>query len=177
MPVQTKVSKKQTSRKGKKAWSKNVDITVVEDNLHQLRTEERLGGKVHLKESKDLFFLDVEGCDKTRTAIKNKTLKVDDLLMPNSSIPALVSRVAKKSSMLVDVGHKHRQMSTSIKMKIERDALKMAKAGVLPGNGEKATKDRLRQKSENRKKKGGFDLWDTKGIFALKTLTCCSKRF
>lgn len=35
--------KAQPSRKGKKAWRKNVDTTDVEEQLHELRNEERLG--------------------------------------------------------------------------------------------------------------------------------------
>jgi len=37
---------KQTSRKGKKAWRKNVDITEVEGGLEELRMEERAVGYV-----------------------------------------------------------------------------------------------------------------------------------
>lgn len=36
--------KNSSSRKGKKAWRKNVDITDVEQNLDELRAEERTTG-------------------------------------------------------------------------------------------------------------------------------------
>ncbi len=34
----------QSSRKGKRAWRKNVDITTVEEGLEELREEERITG-------------------------------------------------------------------------------------------------------------------------------------
>jgi nucleolar protein 53 len=41
MPVKQKNA--QPSRKGKKAWRKNIDITDVEEHLEELRGEERAG--------------------------------------------------------------------------------------------------------------------------------------
>jgi hypothetical protein len=41
MPVKQKNA--QPSRKGKKAWRKNIDITDVEEHLEELRSEERAG--------------------------------------------------------------------------------------------------------------------------------------
>lgn len=35
---------RKTSRKGKKAWRKNVDIAEIEENLSELRDEERTTG-------------------------------------------------------------------------------------------------------------------------------------
>lgn len=53
---------KQTSRKGKKAWRKNVDITAEEAALEAARAEERLtGGKVETRSNDALFTIDTEG--------------------------------------------------------------------------------------------------------------------
>jgi nucleolar protein 53 len=41
MPVKQKNA--QPSRKGKKAWRKNIDINDVEEHLEQMRSEERAG--------------------------------------------------------------------------------------------------------------------------------------
>lgn len=41
MPDKQKTA--QTSRKGKKAWRKNIDIQDVEEHLEQVRSEERSG--------------------------------------------------------------------------------------------------------------------------------------
>jgi hypothetical protein len=45
-PVITKKKKPQPSRKGKKAWRKNVDITEIEKTLEGIRDEERIIGFV-----------------------------------------------------------------------------------------------------------------------------------
>lgn len=55
-------SSKQASRKGKKAWRKNVDITAEEAALEAARAEERLtGGKVESRSNESLFTIDTEG--------------------------------------------------------------------------------------------------------------------
>ncbi|KAJ3189686.1 hypothetical protein HK101_008758 [Irineochytrium annulatum] len=79
---------KQPSRKGKKAWVKNIDISGIEDSLDQLRTEERLGGKLHTSTNDKLFVIDTKGDEKARNARKNKTLRIDDILNARSSIAA-----------------------------------------------------------------------------------------
>lgn len=53
---------KQSSRKGKKAWRKNVDISAEEQALEAARAEERLtGGKVESRSNDALFTIDTEG--------------------------------------------------------------------------------------------------------------------
>lgn len=52
----------QPSRKGKKAWRKNVNVTEVEDALERSRAEERVtGGKIADKKDGDLFTVDTTG--------------------------------------------------------------------------------------------------------------------
>lgn len=52
----------QTSRKGKKAWRKNVDIRAEEKALEAQREEERLtGGQYSKKTDGDLFTIDKTG--------------------------------------------------------------------------------------------------------------------
>lgn len=54
-------SAKQSSRKGKKAWRKNVDITAEETALESARVEERITGKVGEKKDGELFTIDTTG--------------------------------------------------------------------------------------------------------------------
>jgi len=55
-------SAKQSSRKGKKAWRKNVDITAEETALETAREEERVtGGKIDEKKDGELFTIDTTG--------------------------------------------------------------------------------------------------------------------
>ncbi|KAK3811425.1 MAG: ribosome biogenesis protein Nop53/GLTSCR2 [Linnemannia gamsii] len=86
--------KKSSSRKGTKAWRKNVDITDVEQNLDELRAEERTtGGKVHQKTDDALFMMDTQGDGKTQKELrKNRPLKMDEILSERSKIPAVSGR-------------------------------------------------------------------------------------
>ncbi|KAF9932063.1 hypothetical protein FBU30_008993 [Linnemannia zychae] len=82
------------SRKGKKAWRKNVDITDVEQNLDELRAEERTtGGKVHQKSNDALFIMDTQGDGKVQKELrKNRPLKMDEILAERSKIPVVSGR-------------------------------------------------------------------------------------
>ncbi|KAG0347652.1 hypothetical protein BG005_011966, partial [Podila minutissima] len=83
-----------TSRKGKKAWRKNVDIAEIEENLSELRDEERTtGGKVHQSSNDALFTLDTKGDGKVIKELrKNRPLKMDEILAERSKIPAISGR-------------------------------------------------------------------------------------
>ncbi|KAF9370571.1 hypothetical protein CPC16_003633 [Podila verticillata] len=85
---------RKTSRKGKKAWRKNVDIAEIEENLSELRDEERTtGGKVHESSNDALFTLDTKGDGKVIKELrKNRPLKMDEILAERSKIPAVSGR-------------------------------------------------------------------------------------
>jgi nucleolar protein 53 len=159
-PAQTKVAKKQPGRKGTKQWRKNVDISEVEVQLEELRQEEIDGGKIHERKSEDLFFVDKDGSDKVREAIKRKTLVIDDIMKPKSAIEGIVSRKVKSTTTKMDVGHKTREVSKNIKLQIEREAKKKQAKGVTPGHAQLLKQKRLQEKKQTiRKSKGGYDLW------------------
>ncbi|KGO52801.1 tumor suppressor protein Gltscr2 [Penicillium expansum] len=86
---------KQTSRKGKKAWRKNVDITAVQEGLRELKDAEITGGLISEKPSDELFVLDTVGNEEVRKSIarkQKKPLKSDEILAQRSKIPALDGR-------------------------------------------------------------------------------------
>ncbi|KAJ5721059.1 uncharacterized protein N7483_008993 [Penicillium malachiteum] len=85
---------KQPSRKGKKAWRKNVDVTEVQEGLRMLKDEEIKGGLLSEKPSDELFIIDSTGNDTVRTEIarKHKPLKADEIIAQRSAIPALDGR-------------------------------------------------------------------------------------
>ncbi|KAJ5179885.1 hypothetical protein N7492_003095 [Penicillium capsulatum] len=85
---------KQPSRKGKKAWRKNVDVTEVQEGLRQLKDEEIKGGLIVEKPSDELFTIDTTGAEDVRKAIakKHKPLKADEIIAARSAIPALDGR-------------------------------------------------------------------------------------
>ncbi|KAH9474509.1 Ribosome biogenesis protein NOP53 [Psilocybe cubensis] len=92
----------QSSRKGKKAWRKNVDITDVEATMEELRAEERVTGTT-IGQMKDgeLFFTDVKGDDKVRHILpkfSTAQLTSTKILAQRSAVPAVFSRTTSSSS-------------------------------------------------------------------------------
>lgn len=95
---------KQPSRKGKKAWRKNVDLDQVQSGLEQVREEIIQGGVLAEKAPSELFTLDTTGSDTLKEDYrkKNKLLKVDEIIAArNSAIPALESRKRKNPEPIV----------------------------------------------------------------------------
>ncbi|KAL0944589.1 60s ribosomal biogenesis protein [Colletotrichum truncatum] len=87
---------KQPSRKGKKAWRKNVDVTEVQDGLDELNKQIIQGGVVAEKDSADLFTLDTVGKVEKRTKPK-KTLKSDEIIAARSAVPPVFSRKKREN--------------------------------------------------------------------------------
>ncbi|KAM0561317.1 hypothetical protein ACHAPJ_003196 [Fusarium lateritium] len=85
----------QPSRKGKKAWRKNVDVTDVQEGLEELNKEIIQGGVIKERPSEDLFTLDIRGDaglpKKFNKHIK-KGLKADEIINARSPVPAVSMR-------------------------------------------------------------------------------------
>ncbi|KMP00645.1 hypothetical protein CISG_07077 [Coccidioides immitis RMSCC 3703] len=84
----------QPSRKGKKAWRKNVDVSEVQEGLRLLREEEIQGGVLAEKPSGDLFTIDKLGSNEIakRPPKASRPLKADEILGLRSAINAVDSR-------------------------------------------------------------------------------------
>ncbi|PSR90625.1 ribosome biogenesis protein Nop53/GLTSCR2 [Coniella lustricola] len=83
----------QPSRKGKKAWRKNVDVTEVQQGLEDLNEEIIQGGVIAEKESADLFVLDTGGDVANKQRVPRvKNLKADDIIAARSVVPAITSK-------------------------------------------------------------------------------------
>lgn len=95
---------KQPSRKGKKAWRKNVDVTQVQTGLEDVRGQIITGGVIAEKTSDELFAVDTVGSTEIQkaTARRHKPLKVDQILAQRSVVPAVSSR--KRLSDIADDG-------------------------------------------------------------------------
>lgn len=95
---------KQPSRKGKKAWRKNVDVTQIQSGLEDVRDQIITGGVIAEKASDELFAVDTIGSADIQkdTARRHKPLKVDQILAQRSAIPAVPSR--KRLSDIADDG-------------------------------------------------------------------------
>ncbi|CAK7225189.1 hypothetical protein SBRCBS47491_005807 [Sporothrix bragantina] len=85
---------KQPSRKGRKAWRKNVDVSEVERGLEERNDEIIKGGIVKEAESEDLFQIEETGDLEVAKKLskKTKTLKVDEILAQRSAVPAVSGR-------------------------------------------------------------------------------------
>ncbi|KAI7300653.1 p60 domain-containing protein, partial [Hortaea werneckii] len=114
----------QPSRKGKKAWRKNVDISHITSGLDDVRNEIIQGGVVSEKDADQLFATDLTGdADIERKQKSKKPLKADEILAQRSAVPGLepsrkkrkatadevVPGVAKKSKNGKYVPHKDLQ--------------------------------------------------------------------
>ncbi|KAI8635253.1 ribosome biogenesis protein Nop53/GLTSCR2 [Xylariaceae sp. FL1651] len=87
---------KQPSRKGKKAWRKNVDVTEVTKGLEELNDEIIKGGVIAERASDELFIVDTAGDASLPKKIPqhtSKPLKADEIIAArDSAVPAVSSR-------------------------------------------------------------------------------------
>ena len=100
-PVRPPQQYTQPSRKGKKAWRKNVDISQITSGLEDLRDEILTGGPVAEKPSEELFAVDTQGDIAIRKRYEKlyKPLKADEILAQRSAAPAVDSRKRPASSL------------------------------------------------------------------------------
>jgi Nop53 (60S ribosomal biogenesis) len=146
---------KQPSRKGKKAWRKNVDITAVQDGLETLREEIIQGGPVAEKESQDLFVVDTTGGENIKKAYKlQKPLKADEILAKRSAVESVDSRKRPNSRVtdgILQPASKRYKADWVSKKEVQR--LKEVVQG-----GSQLTTSRLEEDESP-----AFDLWGING--------------
>lgn len=93
---------KQPSRKGKKAWRKNVDVDELQQGLQNAREEVILGGIISEQPASDLFSIDVAGDeDVGRKQKSKKQLKADEIVAQRSAVPGLEPRKRKATGPVV----------------------------------------------------------------------------
>ncbi|CUS15810.1 unnamed protein product [Tuber aestivum] len=85
------MASRQPSRKGKKAWRKNVDVTDVSAGLESLREEIIQGGVVKEKADNQLFTIDTTG-DAAIAKSFTRKLKSDEILSSRSALSAIEGR-------------------------------------------------------------------------------------
>ncbi|KAA8649949.1 hypothetical protein EYZ11_001009 [Aspergillus tanneri] len=91
----------QPSRKGKKAWRKNVDVTEVQEGLRVLKEEEIKGGILAEKPSDELFTIDTTGSSEIRKLVEkqHKPLRSDEIIAQRSAIPGVDTRKRQNSKV------------------------------------------------------------------------------
>ena len=95
---------RQASRKGKKAWRKNIDLSATEAALEDLREKERAEGvPAHKRSNAELFMEDRSGQETTlaRQAREKRKLKSQEILAHRSAVPAMQQK-ARSSFQLPD---------------------------------------------------------------------------
>ncbi|XXG95066.1 GTPase Ryh1 [Hypoxylon texense] len=94
-PIDAPATYGRPSRKGKKAWRKNVDVTDIEKGLEELNEEIIKGGVLAERPSEELFFVDTVGdasIPKKFPKHASKTLKADEIISARSAVPGVSVR-------------------------------------------------------------------------------------
>lgn len=87
---------RQPSRKGKRAWRKNVDLDELQHGLESVRDEVIQGGVIAEKPAEELFLVDAAGdAHVERQQQSKKLLKADEILALRSAVPGLDGRKRK----------------------------------------------------------------------------------
>ncbi|KAL4917501.1 hypothetical protein BDW62DRAFT_211192 [Aspergillus aurantiobrunneus] len=92
----------QPSRKGKRAWRKNVDVSEVQEGLRLVKDEEIKGGVLAERPSEELFVIDTKGSSEIRDAYRKqhkKVLKADEILAQRSAIAPVDTRKRENSKV------------------------------------------------------------------------------
>ncbi|KAL7275724.1 hypothetical protein RUND412_001307 [Rhizina undulata] len=122
---------KQPSRKGKRAWRKNVDVTEIQSGLEELREEIIQGGVVAEKQDEELFAVDTTGSKEiARKHFKAfKPLKTDEILAARSTVAALGTRKRPNPAVTDGVVEAKRKRKDGIAFK-ELERLKKIAFGL-----------------------------------------------
>ncbi|ORZ39316.1 ribosome biogenesis protein Nop53/GLTSCR2 [Catenaria anguillulae PL171] len=136
---------KQASRKGTKAWRKNVDITSEEATLDELREQERLGiGRLEEKKDEELFTTDTKADEDVRIKeFGRRKLRVDDILKPKSGVLAVSTRPLK-----AEPAKAKREFSVAELARIQRKADALNKHPAAAATGKK-----------NKQAERNLDIW------------------
>ncbi|RDX45800.1 P60-like protein [Lentinus brumalis] len=152
----------QSSRKGKRAWRKNVDLDEVEGGLEELRAEERATGTtLQKKKDEDLFQVDVTGDDVVRRTLpkfSERVLTSTKILSQRSAVPAVFSRATENAAK---AGTKRKVVTHDEKTRLLRMGKRLRQgpfnAYVDPNQvGEGSA---MLELSEAAKEAGKYDVW------------------
>ncbi|KAI0342370.1 P60-like protein [Trametopsis cervina] len=148
----------QSSRKGKKAWRKNIDIDEVEEGLEGLRTEERVtGSTLQKKKDEDLFQIDVTGDQQVRKRLPKVSfaqLTSTKILAQRSAVDAVPTRVT--SSL------KRKKLSHDEKERLLRIGKRPRKGpfNAIMDHTEAGAGSALLEMTEAVKQSGSYNVWE-----------------
>lgn len=158
--------RKNASKKNKKSWRKNIDMTDVDNFLEEQRLEERTGGILAEKKDQDIFTLDSKGKEVTEDTISAKKKKKQ--VKPLKCFALLEGLPGAPDPKT----HRNRTRTTEERMNpvVKRKLKTLIEAGVVSKKMKSALANRaeyLKQREETqaerrtrRRTKFDFDLWD-----------------
>ncbi|KAI5959014.1 uncharacterized protein KGF55_005668 [Candida pseudojiufengensis] len=132
------IKKRQPSRKGKKAWRKNVDIEDIEQDLQDKRDEQIIKGVHDIDE--DFIIDDLPSTTKSTNVPKK--LKAKEILSNKSKVPALINNRVKKNKNDTIQGVKKTEMLRLLSLrggKYKDESISMNRAekdGLINGDDE-----------------------------------------
>ncbi|OBZ76085.1 Uncharacterized protein C22F8.09 [Grifola frondosa] len=159
----------QSSRKGKRAWRKNVDLADVEEAMEGLRAEERSVGtilqkktddelfRVDLKGDEELFQIDVKGDDKIRRSLpkfSTSLLTSSKILAQRSAVPAVFSRPTSGALKRKAVTHEEKGRLLRMGKRVRKGPFNAVLDHTEVGAG-----SAMLEVSEAAKQAGGYDVW------------------
>ena len=123
----------QPSRKGKKAWRKNVDLTELHSGLETVREEiVKTGGVIAEKSAQQLFSLDTTGdLDVEKSLANKKRLRADEIIAQRSAVPGLDGRKRKPDEAATAPTASKRYKSGDYVSHKELQRLKSIREGAL----------------------------------------------
>ncbi|AET38144.1 Nop53p Ecym_2412 [Eremothecium cymbalariae DBVPG len=145
---------KQSSRKGKKAWRKNIDLTDIETSIKTSTEHEITHGSSNITElpSAALFQVDVKGDE----ALKSKLIKRKQIAktVKSAEILAAIKDASKVPALChpKSSGKKHAKIQGVSKKEVSR-------LMALAGRGLGESKSKAQVSKEGLIKSKGFDLW------------------
>ncbi|PCH37463.1 P60-like protein [Wolfiporia cocos MD-104 SS10] len=149
----------QSSRKGKKAWRKNVNIEEIEEGMEGLRAEERVTGSILQKKTdQELFQIDVKGDEhvrKARSKFSNSLLTSAKILAQRSAVPAVHSRASSASAL------KRKTPTYDEKGRLLRISKRQRRGlfNTVVDTTKVGAGSALMELSEAAKKSGTYDVW------------------
>ncbi|PSS34225.1 hypothetical protein PHLCEN_2v1735 [Hermanssonia centrifuga] len=152
----------QSTRKGKRAWRKNIDIDEVEAGLEELRTEERVTGSTLQKKTNDeLFVIDVKGDDQVRKSLpkfSTSLLSSAKILAQRSAVPALQSRTTSSSLKRKTLTHEEKDRLLRMGKRVRKGPFNAVIDPTEVGAG-----SAMLEMSEAVKSSGQYDMWNRNG--------------
>lgn len=154
--------RKNASKKNKKSWRKNVDMTEVEKALDEKLFEERIGGSFLQKKDSEIFMLDTGGKDakeKKRRKRELKPLRCHSLL---DGLPGVPDPKPNRTRTRLPEDRINPVVKKKLKTLVEAGIIPKKMRGALANRAEyiRQRKETEAERKTRRRTKFDFDLWD-----------------